>query len=174
MAKILTLEEASKYEGGILAGTGHRPDKLGGYKTPNPLYNKVVKKTFEVLDALKPETVISGMALGFDTILFKCALERGIPIIAAVPFDGFSSKWPEATQKEYEALLKRAKEVKYICDPGYATWKMQKRNEWMVDESQLLFGMWDGSEGGTGNCIAYAKKYDDSQEILIINPKEIK
>src|SRR3546814_16271306 len=39
---------------------------------------------------------------------------------------------------------------------GYAAWKLQKRNEWMVDHADELVALWDGSRSGTGNCVAYA------------------
>jgi uncharacterized phage-like protein YoqJ len=34
---------------------------------------------------------------------------------------------------------------------------MQIRNEWMVDRCDKLIAVWDGSKGGTGNCVDYAK-----------------
>lgn len=48
----------------IVAFTGHRPDKLGGYKLPNPTYVKVCQQIETKLVELKPEKIISGMALG--------------------------------------------------------------------------------------------------------------
>lgn len=47
----------------IIAGTGHRPSKLGGFILPNPTYIKVCKKIEDHLLELKPEKVLSGMAL---------------------------------------------------------------------------------------------------------------
>jgi uncharacterized phage-like protein YoqJ len=174
MGRIVTLEEAATSEGGTLSGTGHRPDKLGGYYVPNPTHTKVMKKTGEVLDLLKPVAVISGMALGFDTILAQCTLQKKIPLIAAVPFQGFHLKWPEQSQRAFLDLLKQCEEVHYVCDGGYAAWKMQKRNEWMVDNSEIQLAMWDGSEGGTKNCYEYALKKASSEfEIVRINPKEL-
>jgi uncharacterized phage-like protein YoqJ len=35
---------------------------------------------------------------------------------------------------------------------------MQKRNEYIVDNSSLLLSLWDGTSGGTKNCLDYAKK----------------
>ena len=34
---------------------------------------------------------------------------------------------------------------------------MQKRNEWIVDNSLRLLALWDGSKGGTANCVTYAR-----------------
>jgi hypothetical protein len=35
---------------------------------------------------------------------------------------------------------------------------MQIRNEWMVDHCTHVAALWDGSPGGTGNCIRYVRK----------------
>jgi uncharacterized phage-like protein YoqJ len=35
---------------------------------------------------------------------------------------------------------------------------MQKRNEMMVDDCNLLLTLWDGSDGGTANCLGYARR----------------
>jgi uncharacterized phage-like protein YoqJ len=37
---------------------------------------------------------------------------------------------------------------------------LQKRNEWMVDHCDLLIAVWDGSEGGTANCVRYARHHE--------------
>jgi len=48
---------------------------------------------------------------------------------------------------------------------------MQKRNEYMVDNADIVIAVWDGTKGGTCNCVRYAKKL--GKDIVIINPKEI-
>lgn len=51
----------------ILAVTGHRPNKLGGYS--KQAYRKLVKIAEVNLKKLNPDKVISGMALGWDQAL---------------------------------------------------------------------------------------------------------
>lgn len=140
----------------IICGTGHRPDKLGGYT--NEAFLKVVGVAQNHLEETKPEKVISGMAMGFDMALFQAALNLGISVVAAIPFKGQECKWQEKTQKYYHYLLSKASEIVYVCDPGYAAWKMQKRNEWMCDNADRIVACWDGSEGGTKNCVDYAER----------------
>ena len=48
---------------------------------------------------------------------------------------------------------------------------MQKRNEYMVNESDKVIAVCDGSKSGTYNCIKYAE--NQNKEIIVINPKEI-
>lgn len=49
--------------------------------------------------------------------------------------------------------------------------KMQKRNEYMVDNSDIVIAVWDGTKGGTYNCVKYAQKLE--KKIIQINPKLI-
>ena len=35
---------------------------------------------------------------------------------------------------------------------------MQMRNRHMVDQADLLLSVWDGSPGGTGSTVAYARR----------------
>jgi uncharacterized phage-like protein YoqJ len=140
----------------IVAGTGHRPDKLGGYN--NDTYLKLVEIAEEWLIENKPSKVISGMALGWDQALAQAAINCNIPLIAAVPFEGQERMWSDKSKRYFNKLLSMAESVTYVCEEGYAPYKMQVRNEWMVNNSDLILAMWDGTNGGTGNCIKYANK----------------
>jgi uncharacterized phage-like protein YoqJ len=138
----------------IYAGTGHRPNKLGGYsKEVNRKLLDVARRNLEGCT-----TVISGMALGWDMALAHAARMEGIPFIAAVPFKGQERIWPKESQESYYDMLRAAKEVVYVCEEGYAPWKMQVRNQWMVDHCDVVLALWNGSSGGTGNCVEYADK----------------
>ena len=140
----------------IVAGTGHRPEKLGGYA--EAVSTRLFDLARAVLVREAPSKVISGMALGWDTALALAALDLGIPLVAAVPFAGQERKWPAPSQEIYRAIIARA-EVVIVCEGGYAPWKLQKRNEWMVDRADRMLALWDGNiGGGTANCIVYAER----------------
>ena len=147
----------------IVAGTGHRPDKLGGYGTDVTF--KLRSLALNWLSDNEPERVITGMALGWDQALGWAAYDLGIPFTAALPFGGMEAKWPALSQQWYRDLLAKADEAIEVCPPGYAPWKMQKRNEYMVDNCDLVLALWNGTSGGTANCIAYAGQ----QEKEIVN-----
>lgn len=154
----------------IAAFAGHRPDKLGGYKLPNPTYIKVCKKLEAALIELKPEKCISGMALGIDQWAASICIKLGIPFIAAIPFVGQERVWPEESKRIYKILLGKASEQIVVSEGGYAAQKLQIRNEWMVDNCDKLIAVWDGTQGGTGNCYKYAESVN--KDIYRINPKE--
>jgi uncharacterized phage-like protein YoqJ len=45
---------------------------------------------------------------------------------------------------------------------------MQARNEWMVDNSNAMIAVWDGSPGGTANTVKYAQAKE--RPVLVIDP----
>lgn len=156
----------------VIACTGHRPDKLGKeWDMRGPISNWISERMEEVLNDLRPEKCISGMALGVDMIYAITAISLNIPIIAAIPFKGQELAWPEQSQALYNKILPHKLVTKhYVSEPGYSAYKMQVRNQWMTDHCDTLIAVWDGSEGGTANCVKYARKI--SREIIRINPKD--
>lgn len=144
----------------ILSATGHRPDKLGGYSYE--VTNKLTELAEQYLDEVTPDKIISGMALGWDMAWANAGIRLGYPVIAAIPFEGQESMWRNESKRDYFKLLDKCSEIVYVNDPGYAVWKMQSRNEWMVDNSDMVVALWDGSKGGTANCIRYANKVNKS------------
>lgn len=140
----------------VVTVTGHRPDKLGGYKVPNPTYDLVVHGLVAAFEHYKPSKVIVGMALGTDQWAAEICALSNIPFIAAIPFDGFESRWPPNSKAKYHKLLSYA-EATYVISPGgFEGWKMQKRNEWMVNNCHGVVAVFDGTPGGTANCVGYA------------------
>lgn len=95
--------------------------------------------------------------LGWDQAFAQAAVDLGIPYIAAVPFEGFESTWPIASQDRFYDLRDKAAEVE-IVSPYPGTVAMQRRNEWMVDYADRICALWDGSWGGTFNCVRYAHR----------------
>ena len=174
-----------------IAFTGHRPDKLYGYDLNNEQYLKlklllsgVIRNEINHHDA---DLFITGGALGFDTLAFEVVEEFKedyyIYQMLAIPFRKQPIKWVhqkdidkynEMKKKATNVYIDEQKEDKDYSIKGtisgeYHPAKMQKRNEWMVDKCDMLIGCWDGIEnGGTWNCIKYAKKIN--KEIVIIDP----
>lgn len=140
----------------VLAITGHRSQDLGGYRTPNPTYDFVRSQLREQFLKIQPTKIITGMAQGTDQWSAEIAIELGIPFIAAVPFKGQEFAWPLKEADHYRELLTKAEEVVIVCVGTFANWKMQKRNEWMVDHCDEVLAVWNGkTNGGTYNCIKY-------------------
>lgn len=155
----------------IIAGTGHRPDKLGGYSDDN--FKKLVviaEKWLKEFDATK---VISGMALGWDQALAQAAINLEIPLVAAIPFKNQDKVWQYNSKKYYKELLAKASEINNVSGmEDYKIEYMQRRNEWMVDNCDILLAMFDGTSGGTAKCVRYAEL--KNKKLLNIYPDYIK
>ena len=159
--------------------TGHRPDRLGGYngwraeKLQNGIRDKLIQVIYQATTT-GFDTFISGGALGVDQLFAEAVLyikenvNSDVKLIMAIPFPSQHKAWPLHAQRRYEKLLADADEVVYCNEDPYSAWKMHKRNEWMVDHSVTVIGVWNGGKGGTYNCIEYARKMN--KPTLLINP----
>ncbi len=151
----------------IVAFTGHRSPAIGGYDIPNDTYLFVCRQTAALLKELKPEKCITGMAIGYDLYAAYVCIKLGIPYIAAIPFIGQEKRWVAKSKRVYQALLNKAVETVVVC-PEFSIAAYQKRNEWMVDHCDVVIACFDGSAGGTFNCVKYAEK--QNKPIHRINP----
>lgn len=179
--------------------TGHRPNNryLGGYNINSPrnlkIANLIRKSILNIMKQNPQEKhfhFISGMALGVDTIAFRIVdmLKRGnnnniITIECAIPFKNQACKWGQESQIEYDKMLLSSDKITFVDtlvdyklkdykEEIYYPAKMQRRNEYMVDKSDFVIAVWDGSKkGGTFNCVKYAMNYNVN--IVKINPIEI-
>ena len=174
--------------------TGHRPDKLYGWDMKDRRYQtleyKILKILYKNILENKISTVITGGALGLDTIAFSCVntlkkkTNLNIKNILAIPFINQSKAWLRETDiLRYEKMKSIADELIYVDtidkykvpktkEGEYHPVKMQKRNAYIVDNSDIVIAIWDGiKKGGTWNCVKYAQKL--GKEIIYINPKEI-
>jgi uncharacterized phage-like protein YoqJ len=134
----------------VVAFTGHRPDKVGGFGHDNPVRDRILRGLLTELRRLRPGHAITGMALGVDTWAAECCLHLGIPFTAAVPFAGQDRMWPAESRRHYAKVLKQAARVEIVCGPEVdINSAMQIRNEWMCDRTDHLLAVHDGSRGGT-------------------------
>ena len=159
----------------IIGITGHRPDKLWGYG-PSASANeeKLEQYLKDTLVRYGAKEAVTGMALGVDMIFDRAVLslkDEGydIKLISAVPCRNQTAKWfNQKNIDEYNYILSQADRVVLVSDCEYNSSVMQIRNEWIVDNVDLLLAVWNGSNGGTGNCIRYAKA--KNKAIMIIPP----
>ena len=91
-----------------------------------------------------------------------------IKIECAVPCKNQEIQWNTFQQKRYRAIIDKCDAVVYISNE-YSLGCMQKRNEYMVDNSNLLIAGWNGEPSGTANTINYAKS--KGIEIIVIDLK---
>lgn len=166
--------------------TGHRPNKLPGGYDYNSKKNKQLSFILEnkILELIEKDYkhFICGGALGVDQIAFEvlCSLRDSgcnITIEIAIPFENQAGNWTQESKDIYYSQLIRANKLTHVDKiPAYnknfeiGTYhpaKMEMRNRYMVDNSDIVIAVHDGSKGGTFNCIAYAKK--NKKDIVLID-----
>lgn len=164
-------------EATVITITGHRPNKLGGYNPNAPLNIKVKEaiqaKMLSAIQKVGPEVTFNiGMALGVDQWSAELCIDLGVPFDAFLPCVNMEKKWPKAAQEHFRTLLKHARTVTLVHEGEYpGAWVMQKRNEVMVDNADYVLSVWDGTPGGTANCVNYAR--EKGIKTVNINPREL-
>jgi uncharacterized phage-like protein YoqJ len=147
-------------------GTGHRPDKLavcGLVAYSDSQFQTLVATAQYALLERGSTRVISGMALGWDLALAVSALELGLLLTCAVPFEGQEKTWHKLPHMValYHDIISKADRVVVISPPGFTHEKMQTRNVWMVDHSDGILALHNGDRfGGTFNCLRYNARAD--------------
>lgn len=144
-----------------VAITGHRPEKI-------PPTFDVFETLMKVYKDLGVTHVIQGMAAGVDLQSARAAYHSGIKFTCAKPWAGHEPR--KADRVTYQNALEYADRVVDV-DPAESypgPWVYQKRNEWMVDNADFVIAVWDGTSGGTANCVKYAQKV--GKRIYLIDP----
>lgn len=141
--------------------TGHRPDKIDGdYTCTSPRWDALYYWFHGQFEELAPDEVVSGLALGVDQLAVECAMDMGIRVTAAIPFEGQQARWPPKSRADYAAMLMRVTDtggrIVVVSPGGYAAWKLHARNQWIVNGVDRMLAVWDGTSGGTGECVKYA------------------
>ncbi|WP_078598587.1 DUF4326 domain-containing protein [Evansella clarkii] len=158
--------------------TGHRPNKLGGYDLTAPGYLNLqedletyIKRNLEVFDMVVGH---SGLALGGDTIWSKAILAMKekypgrVQFHAEIPMMEQASAWfkksdidfwhEQVERADFTSVYGSLDGVEEHKRRGLAAKFLNLRNEGMLDHSNVLLALHDGSSGGTGNAVAYAKE----------------
>lgn len=139
-----------------IAVTGHRPDELGGYNATENF--KAIRRHMRDFLEQAPDgelILLSGGALGIDQFWIEVGLYLELPVMAILPFEDYNSKWPLLSRQTYDKLLTKCEDVIYV-NKAYTFEAYQKRNEFLVDNADILVAYSNGSCGGTQNCIDYA------------------
>ena len=175
--------------------TGHRPNRLFGYDICTKGNQWICQQTYDIIleiaerEGYDQEYVFyHGGALGYDNFSFEVIQKLKfdypklkVKQVMAIPFKKQYIKWNESDVQDYFAQMDLADEVVYVDElKDYDTsWgvkgeyhpiKMAMRNLYMVNHSDIVIGCYEGSKGGTYNCLKMAR--DNGREIIIINPKD--
>ncbi len=154
--------------------TGYRPQKFPfALEKDDIKYTEFENRLCDTVLSLCERgvfTFYTGMAMGFDIIAAETVLQiresynkGAIQIVAAIPFGGQASKFDDAWKKRYDAVLKSVDETVVLSD-NYYRGCFWRRNEFMVDNSDVVVTWFDGKKGGTASTLCYAQK--NEKEII--------
>lgn len=164
-------------EGKTCCFTGHRPTKFSfKYDETSPackdIKNQLKAEILNMINNRQVSHFITGMALGVDTwaaeiILNLKKLYPGITITAAVPCPEQSHRWGAENKERYKNILQLCDSVEILSEK-WTPYCMMVRNRYMVDNSDFVIAVWNGSvSGGTGKTVEYAFKH--SKKTIIIS-----
>lgn len=137
--------------------TGHRPQKLGLSEAET---KTLLEKAIDMAIGNGFTTFITGMAPGVDIWAAEIILEKSkhnstLHLICAIPHPGFEKRKTKREEKRCKNIIGNADYTQIICK-HYFKACYQKRNEFMVDNSNLVIAVWNGEKSGTKNTIDYA------------------
>lgn len=163
----------------ICCVTGHRPqgfpferESLNSIEF-NIYLNQLYKITKELIYN-GYSYFITGMAEGADidfakSVIYYRDFYEHIKLEAALPFPINQNKTIIEYKKDRDFILKMC-DITKIISPYYFRGCMQKRNRYMVDNSDLVLAIWNGKEsGGTWNTIKYARSKNKEIRYIMLN-----
>ena len=139
--------------------TGHRPEKLGIYEEVARAW---LEKQIDLAIADGFTTFITGCARGADLWAGAIVLRKrqscpGLRLVAASPWPDCCRAWPEAWKAEYLRVIRQADHVEYMGQ-RYFRGVYHIRNQWMVQCSGRVIGLFTGAPGGTKMTVGYARR----------------
>ncbi len=158
--------------------TGYRPSKLPYLKDEQSeeyqkLYRLLTEAVREAAEA-GYDYFISGFAQGIDLMAAEIviALRRDgweIELEAALPAPNQTNGWDDFDRGIYYMLLDRAD--RRIClDRKMTRYSALKRNEYMIQEADLVIAVFDGRKGGTAHTVGLARK--KKRKLWLIDPND--
>ena len=160
----------------ICCFTGHRLQKLPWKSDElSPMCISFKEKLKQqIIDLIKLDYTyfISGMALGSDMICAEIILrlKKDYPytkLEAAIPCPQQADRWHTELRNRYNYILEQCDEI-HICSPNFTSTCLHIRNSYMVNKSNAVIAIWDGTPGGTKNTIDLAKR--KGLDIYLLNP----
>lgn len=119
---------------------------------------------------------ISGMAMGVDIYAAETVLKLKekypqVTLECAIPCAAQTARWPESWQKRYFDILAVC-DKETLLQTAYTADCMIRRNRYMVDSSDVVIAVWNGTKSGTGNTVCYAQ--EKNKKVLFLNPNDWK
>ncbi|MCH5157800.1 MAG: DUF1273 family protein [Clostridiales bacterium] len=140
----------------ICCASGNRPHKFPWEYGEEKEHEKCLAdlaRQIEELIRYGHTYFISGGALDVDqdfaeTVLRAKKIRTNIKLKIAVSCKKQDERWSESDKSRYITIIDKADKVTFLSE-HYTRYCMQKRNEYMVDKSNLNLVYWNGEEKGS-------------------------
>ena len=146
--------------------TGHRPEKLPwGICEEDPrcqALKLLMAQEIERAADAGAEVFCCGMARGCDLYFAEAVLQLreqrpALRLEAWLACPEQADRWAEEDRIRWQRLLTRCDRI-CVVEDRYSDGCMLRRDRAMVERSDELISVWDGSHGGTGWTVRYAKR----------------
>lgn len=168
------------HEQNTVCFTGHRLQKLPfGFNEEDPKCIKMKRMLYRKIEDLivnhGASHFISGMAIGVDMICGEIVLELKnehphITLECAIPCQSQPDRWSKGMKDRYYSILNQS-DCNTVLQERYTSDCMHKRNEYMVEKSEIVIAVWDGTVSGTGYTVNIAK--EQGKKIYVLNPEKL-
>ena len=156
--------------------TGYRPNKLPYLKDSfGEEYHQLCLTLKECVKAAYQQGYdyfISGFAEGVDLMAAQVVIDLkregyDIKLEAALPAMNQTDGWDDLTRGIYYMLYDMA-DRRVCLDQMMTRYSFLRRDEYMVNESDMVIAVFDGKKGGTSYTVNYARK--KNRDLWIIDP----
>lgn len=152
----------------VIGVTGHR--KLGNQPALTEAVHSALKNIEQFIPPLRSTPrlfcVLSALAEGADRLVATEVLKlpgASLEVVLPLERDGYKKDFKTAaSKKEFEALLKKAKNVRVLPSVSSRNESYERAGRYVVDHCDILIALWDGKpaggRGGTQEIVEYARK----------------
>jgi len=150
--------------------------------TETPDLDTLVSGTLREIAGLHPSgssiEVVSCLAVGADRILARIAmreLRAGLKAVLPLPADMYEVDFTPDSSKEFRALLAEAVQTVLLA-PAIRPAAYNQGSEFVVDDADVLIGLWDGepANGTAGTAYAMVDAFAKRKRVVWIRTPDLK
>ena len=147
--------------------TGHRPQLMTIEQSSyaNDTLLKIAKK---LLKSYGMTEMISGLALGADTMWADISVKLNVPLAVYIPFPQQANRWSFKDQQHWNYLREQATRENVISDK-YSIRMLHARNDAMIKDSDLVVAVWSPRQNTGGTASAVKKVRQKNKPMILVD-----
>lgn len=104
---------------------------------------------------------LSGMEPGIEMVAAEIVLSLkethpDLTLECVIPYETQAAVWPESLRNRYFSIISLC-DQESMLQSQYTPDCMTKRNQYLVEHTDLVLAVWDGQPSGTGQIVWYAR-----------------